>query len=88
MSRKGNCWDTPVAESFFKTIKHKKLNRYKFSSIEQVRKVVYEYIERWHNRMRIHSSLVYKTPLEKELELGLIANKLKDVAERFVALFL
>ena len=78
MSRKGNCWDNAVAESFFKTIKHEKLNRYKFSSIEQVRQVVFEYIERWYNRMRIHSSLGYKTPLEKELEL--IANKLKNVA--------
>jgi len=59
-------------------IKHEKLNRYKFSSIEQVRQVVFEYIERCCNRMRIHSSLGYKTPLEKELEL--IANKLKNVA--------
>ena len=78
MIRKGNCWDNTVAESIFKIIKHEKLNRYKFSSIEQVRQVVFEYIERWYNRMRIHSSLGYKTPLEKELEL--IANKLKNVA--------
>ena len=40
--------------------------------------VVFEYIERWYNRMSIHSSLGYKTPLEKELEL--INNKLKNVA--------
>ena len=37
MSRKGNYWDNLRAESFFKTIKHEKLNRYKFSSIEQIR---------------------------------------------------
>ena len=67
MSRKGNCWDNAVAEIFFKTIKHKKLNSYKFSSIEQVSQEGFEYIERWYNRMRIHSSLGYKTPLEKEL---------------------
>ena len=78
MSRKGNCWDNAVAESFFKTIKHEKLNRYKFRSIEQVRKVVFEYIERWYNRMRIHSSLGYKSPLEKEREL--IKAKLNNVA--------
>ena len=42
---------------FFRTIKHEKLNRYKLSSIEQVRQVVFEYIERRYNRMRIHSSL-------------------------------
>ena len=42
MSRKGNCWDNPVAESFFKTIKHEKLNCYKFSSIEQVSQEVFE----------------------------------------------
>jgi putative transposase len=69
MSRKGNCWDNAVAESFFKTIKHEKWNRYKFGSIQEVRLVVFEYIERWYNRMRIHSSLGYKNPLQKEIEL-------------------
>jgi transposase InsO family protein len=68
MSRKGNCWDNAVAESFFKTIKHECLLRYKFNSIDELYDCINEYIN-WYNTMRIHSSLNYLTPLEKELEL-------------------
>ena len=77
MSRKGNCWDNAVAESFFKTIKHESLNHIKFTSIKQLKRVLFEYIEHWYNRIRMHSALDYKTPLEKELEL---TYKLKNVA--------
>ena len=65
MSRKGNYWDNAVAESFFKTIKYERLNRYNFKSIQEVKKVVFEYIEHWYNRMRLHSSLGYKTHTAK-----------------------
>jgi putative transposase len=77
MSRKGNCWDNAVAESFFKTIKHESLNHIKFTSIKQLKRVLFEYIEHWYNRIRMHSALDYKTPFEKELEL---TYKLKNVA--------
>ena len=74
MSRKGDCWDNAVAESFFKTIKYESLNRQKFDTIEQLYQHVYEYIEewpprQWYNVKRIHSSLGYMTPLEKEIQL-------------------
>ena len=69
MSRKGNCWDNAVAESFFKTIKYECLNKFKFNSTEQLYKHVYDYIENWYNIKRIHSSLGYMTPLEKEIQL-------------------
>ena len=52
MSRKGNCWDNAVAESFFRTIKYEPLNRYNFKSIQEAKKVLFEYIEHWYNRMR------------------------------------
>ncbi len=68
MSRKGNCWDNAVAESFFKTIKYECLNRYHFSSTEQLFYCIQEYIT-WYNCERLHSSLGYKSPLEKEMEL-------------------
>ena len=74
MSRKGNCWDNAVAESFFKTIKYECLNRYKFSKYEELYQCIEKYLN-WYNTQRLHSSLEYKTPLEKEIELkGLLKN--------------
>ena len=68
MSRKGNCWDNAVAESFFKTIKHEWLYRFKFTSFNQLFDSVSDYIN-WYNRERLHSSLGYLTPLEMERKL-------------------
>ncbi len=73
MSRKGNCWDNAVAESFFKTIKHEWLYRFKFTSFEQLVDSVNNYIN-WYNRERLHSSLGYLTPLEMERKLRGIIN--------------
>jgi len=69
MSRKGNCWDNAVAESFFKTIKSELIYRNQFISFTHAYNQIYDYIENWYNIKRIHSSLGYKTPLEKEIEL-------------------
>lgn len=68
MSRKGNCWDNAVAESFFKSIKYEELNHYTFTCYEHLHGCIEDYI-RWYNTKRIHSSLDYKTPLEKEIEI-------------------
>ena len=68
MSRKGNCWDNAVAESFFKTLKYECTNRYEFKSSIQINSVIKNYMK-WYNNQRIHSALGYKTPAEKELEL-------------------
>lgn len=68
MSRKGNCWDNAAAESLFKTIKYECINRYKFTSNQQLFESLKEYIN-WYNTKRIHSTLGYKTPLEMQLEL-------------------
>jgi len=68
MSRKANCWDNAVAESFFKTIKHEWLYRFKFYSHLQLKKSINQYII-WYNTKRLHSSLDYLTPLEMELKL-------------------
>lgn len=70
MSRKGNCWDNAVAESFFKTIKHEWLYRFKYTSYEQLYKSIEDYMD-WYNTERLHSSLGYLTPLEMELKLKL-----------------
>ncbi len=68
MSRKGNCWDNAVAESFFKSIKYESLLRYKFNDFKQLHNRLDNYIL-WYNTRRIHSNLGYMTPLEKELEI-------------------
>ena len=74
MSRKGNCWDNAVAESFFKTIKHEWLNRFKFNSYNQLYKSINNYIN-WYNTKRLHSSLDYLSPLEMEIRLRGFTNK-------------
>jgi len=69
MSRKGNCWDNAVAESFFKTIKYEELNHHTFTTIEQIGQAVEEYVH-WYNNQRLHSSIGYKTPAQKYIELN------------------
>jgi putative transposase len=66
MSRKGNCWDNAVAESFFSTIKAELIRGRRWHGRLELRSAVFEYIEIFYNRQRLHSSLSYKTPLETE----------------------
>jgi len=64
MSRKGNCWDNAVAESFFKTLKAECIYQNKFLDKHQTAIVVFEYIEIWYNRKRMHSALGFMSPEE------------------------
>ena len=66
MSRRGNCLDNAVVESFFATLKRELLYPGPPSSREAVRRMVFEYIEVFYNRRRRHSSLQYLSPLEYE----------------------
>ena len=66
MSRKGNCWDNAVAESFFKTLKSEMINHVNFETRQQAKLATFEYIEGWYNRRRKHSTLDYQTPLQYE----------------------
>lgn len=68
MSRKGNCWDNAVAESFFSTLKLELIHRRTWRDIHDVRQAVFEYIEVFYNRRRLHSSLGYKPPALVEEE--------------------
>lgn len=68
MSRKGNCWDNAVAESFYKIIKYEELNHHTFTCYEQLYDCIDQYVT-WYNTKRIHSSLDYETPLERELKI-------------------
>lgn len=64
MSRKGDCWDNAVAESFFKTIKIESLYHLKINSIQHAKSIIFNYIDGWYNTVRIHTSLGGKSPLE------------------------
>ena len=66
MSRKGNCWDNAVAESFFKTMKTEMVYHENFITRVQAKLAIFEYIEVWYNRKRRHSTLGYLTPQEFE----------------------
>jgi transposase InsO family protein len=65
MSRKGNCWDNAVTESFFGTLK-RELDDPIFESRESARAIIFEYIEIWYNRQRRHSTLGYVSPEQFE----------------------
>ena len=69
MSRTGNCYDNAVAESFFATLKTE-CAATQFESKAKARSAIFEYIEGWYNRQRLHSTLDYLSPVEFELSSG------------------
>ena len=73
MSRKGNCWDNAVAEAFFSTLKNELVHRKPWRGRLELRTALFEYIEVFYNRRRLHSSLAYKTPAEAEEEYAAAA---------------
>lgn len=66
MSRKGNCYDNAMMESFFHTLKNELVHRTKFETQDQARREIFEYIEVWYNKQRLHSSLGYLSPIDYE----------------------
>jgi putative transposase len=68
MSRKGNCWDNAVAESFFHSIKTQMIHHCKFQNVAEAEQALFNYIEVYYNRQRKHSTNGYKSPAHFELE--------------------
>lgn len=66
MSRKGNCWDNAVLESFFASLKTECVYQEQFDTREQARLEIFDYIEVFYNRERLHSTLGYFSPWEFE----------------------
>ena len=66
MSRKGNCYDNAVAESFFHTLKTEHVNFENYKTREEAKLSLFDYIEIFYNRKRLHSSIGYKSPVEYE----------------------
>ena len=69
MSRKGNCWDNSVAESFFRTLKTELTYHMKFKTREEAKKAIFEYIEIFYNKKRMHSANDYFSPEEYEMHV-------------------
>ena len=84
MSGKGNCYDNAQAESFFSRCKAELLEGGVFEDVEQARSEVFSYIEGYYNRVRLHSSLGYKSPMEYEAEWK---NKSNEGKESLISTF-
>jgi transposase InsO family protein len=66
MGRKGNCWDNAVAESFFHTLKVELTRHEHFKTRQEAKQAIFEYIEVFYNRIRMHSANNYLLPVEFE----------------------
>lgn len=73
MSRRGDCWDNAVAESFFATLELELIARHRWRTRDEARRAVFDYIETWYNRRRRHSTLQYVSPVQYEQRLQRIA---------------
>ena len=69
MSRRGNCWDNAVAESFFATLEWELIERADWHTRREAEREIFNYIEVWYNRQRRHSTLGYLSPANYEAQL-------------------
>ena len=71
MSRKANCWDNAVSESFFGSIKTERIQELKICSFQHAKNIVFDYIETFYNKWRPHSFLLKRSPNEWEHDTSL-----------------
>lgn len=76
MSRRGNCWDNAVVESFFHTLKVELTHKETFETRTLLERELFEYIERYYNQRRMHSTLDYLSPKEYESKSQLVTETL------------
>ena len=74
MSAKGNCYDNAAMEAFWSTLKSELIHRYQFQDLAQARLAIFDYIETFYNRKRLHSALGYQSPVEFEQQLNYTKN--------------
>jgi putative transposase len=70
MSRRGNCYDNALMESFWSTLKCGLIHRTRFATRAQARAAIFEWIEVFYNRQRFHSALDFKSPVDFETQLN------------------
>jgi putative transposase len=73
MSRRGDCWDNAAMESFFSTLKIERVHRQRYRTRDQARADIFDYIERFYNPKRRHSTLGQISPIEFEKRLTALA---------------
>ncbi len=71
MSRKGDCYDNAVAESFFATLEWELIQDSDWHTHAEARRAIFDYLEVWYNRQRRHSSLGFMSPAAYEEQLAL-----------------
>ena len=71
MSRSGNVWDNAAMESFFSSLKTERIERKTYRTRNEARADVFDYIERFYNSVRRHSTIGYLSPVEFERKVGL-----------------
>ena len=69
MSRKGDCWDNAVSESFFHSLKTEMVNHRNFQTKAEANEAIFEYIEVFYNRQRLHSTNDYLSPVDYEMKM-------------------
>jgi len=70
MSRKGNCYDNAFIESFWSSLKYEVVYHQRFATFSEARCAIFNYIETFYNRTRLHSSLAYRSPINFESQLN------------------
>jgi len=86
MSRRGNCYDNAVVESFFKTLKKECVRKYIFKTREEAKRKIFEYIEMFYNSKRRHSYLNYLSPNNFEIRYYSDIQKEEVLATNFVSM--
>jgi putative transposase len=71
MSRSGNVWDNAAMESFFSSLKTERIGKKVYRNRDEARADVFDYIERFYNPVRRHSTIGYLSPVEFERQVGL-----------------
>jgi transposase InsO family protein len=64
MGRTGVCWDNAAAESFLSTLKRELVRRFRWRTAKELKRGLFQWIETWYNRRRLHSSIGYRPPVE------------------------
>lgn len=67
MSRKGNCWDNAIAESFFHSLKVELIQENQYKTRDEAKQSIFQYVEGYYNQKRLHSAIDYRVPSEVEL---------------------
>jgi putative transposase len=71
MSRRGDCWDNSAMESFFASLKKERVHRRNYATRDQARADLFDYVERFYNQRRLHSTIGYMSPAAYEASVGL-----------------